>query len=202
MLFERIGLVLVFTMTMTVARSRPYVSLEDFLEMEPEEGTWLEWCAGIVSAMSGGTPAHSRLCMRVGVALAGILGDECTIFDSKVDIWVEAAQFYGQADVSVVCGALHTHTVKKKDKTLGEAITNPVVIVEVLSPSTEARDRGEKFAAYKLISSLKEYVLVSQNERRIEVRRREEGGWSTEFGVAGETLRVHGHDIAVDAIYG
>ncbi len=61
--------------------------------------------------------------------------DDCAVFDAKADIWVEAAAFYGQADASVVCGALHTHTVKRKGKTLGEAITNPVVIVELLSSS-------------------------------------------------------------------
>src|SRR5262252_625763 len=99
---------------MTVARSQPYVSLEEFLEMEAEPGTWLEWCAGLVYAMSGGSPEHSRLCVRISSLFLSRFGDECSIFDSKVDLWIEAAQFYGQADVSVVCGALHTHTVKRK----------------------------------------------------------------------------------------
>lgn len=129
------------------------------------------------------------------------LGHDSTIFDSKVDIWVEAAQFYGQADVSVVCGAIHSHTVKKNGKVLGEAITNPQIIVEVLSPSTAARDRGEKFEAYKQALSLKEYVLVSQDERRVEVRRRDERGWSVDVAGPGDTLRIHGHDISVDTIY-
>jgi Uma2 family endonuclease len=92
--------------------------------------------------------------------------------------------------------------VSRNDKTLAEAITNPHVIVEVLSPSTEARDRGEKFAAYKQITALEEYVLVSQDERRIEVRRRGARGWSADIATAGQTIRIHGHDIAVDVIYG
>src|SRR5262249_10809170 len=138
---------------MSVAASRPYVPLEDFLEMEPEEGTWLEWCAGLVYAMSRGSPEHSRLCARLIATLSQLVEADCTVFDSKADLWVEAAAFYGQADVSIVCGALHTHMVKKSGKTLGEAITNPVVIVEVLSSSTESRDRGEKFEVYKHISS-------------------------------------------------
>ena len=170
--------------------------------MEADEGTWLEWCAGLVYAMSGGSPEHSRLCARVIAALAPLMAEDCTLFDSKADIWVEVAEFYGQADASVVCGALHTHTVKRKDKTLGEAITNPVVVVEVLSPSTEARDRGEKFEAYKQIASLKDYVLVSQDERRIEVRRRGERGWSCDVAGTGGTIEIHGHEILVDAIYG
>jgi Uma2 family endonuclease len=187
---------------MSVALSRPSVSLEDFLAMEPEEGTWLEWCAGLVYAMSGGSPEHSRLCARVIAALAPLMGEDCTIFDAKADIWIEAGEFYGQADVSVVCGAIHTHSVKRKEKVLGEALTNPVVIVEVLSPSTEPRDRGEKFEAYKHISTLKEYVLVSQGERRIEVRRRGDRGWSSTIACAGDVLEIHGHSVAVDGIYG
>jgi Uma2 family endonuclease len=92
--------------------------------------------------------------------------------------------------------------VKKGDKTFGEAITNPVVLVEVLSPSTETRDRGEKFEAYKWISSLKEYVLVSRDERRIEVRRRGERGWSVDVATAGQSVKIHGHLISVDTVYG
>jgi Uma2 family endonuclease len=186
----------------TSAQSTPYVSLEEFLELEPAEGSWLEWSGGLVYAMSGGSPMHSKLAaMIIGVLLSRV-GADCTVFDSKVDIWVERAEFYGQANVSVVCGPLHVHRVSRNDKTLGEAITNPKVIVEVLSPSTEARDRGEKFAAYKQITALEEYVLVSQDERRIEVRRRGPRGWSADIATAGQTIRIHGHDIAVDAIYG
>lgn len=170
--------------------------------MEPEAGTWLEWCAGIVYSMSGGGPEHSRLCARVIGALITKLGDDCTTFDSKVDLWIAAAEFYGQADVTVVCGALHTHTVRRKDKVLGEAITNPSLLVEVLSPSTESRDRGEKFEAYKQAGSLKEYVLVSQDERRIEVRRRGERGWSIDVAGPGDAIRIHGLDIDVDTLYG
>ena len=170
--------------------------------MGPEEGTWLEWCAGLVYAISGGSPEHSRLAARVVATLSRELGDEeCTVFDSKADIWIEAAAFYGQADASVVCGALHTHTVKRKGKTLGEAITNPVIIVEVLSPSTELRDH-EKFEAYKLIPSVEEVVFVSQEERRIEVRRRGAKGWSCDVSGPDESMRVHGLEIPVAAIYG
>lgn len=170
--------------------------------MEPAEGAWLEWSGGLVYAMSGGTPMHSKLSATVIVALSARVGSDCTVFDSKVDIWVERAEFYGQADVSVVCGPLHVHKVTRRDKTLGEAITNPQIIVEVLSPSTEARDRGEKFAAYKQITALEEYVLVPQDERRIDVRRRGPRGWSSDTAEAGQTIRIHGRDIPVDAIYG
>jgi Uma2 family endonuclease len=187
---------------MTFAQSQPYVPLEEFLEMVPEPFMKLEWCAGVVYAMSGGSPEHARLCARVATVLSQLLGQDCTLYGSNADLWVDAVEFYGQADASIVCGALHTHVVKKGDKTFGEAITNPVVLVEVLSPSTETRDRGEKFEAYKWISSLKEYVLVSQDERRIEVRRRGERGWSVDVAAAGQSVKIHGHLISVDAVYG
>ncbi|MBX3228384.1 MAG: Uma2 family endonuclease [Labilithrix sp.] len=185
---------------MTVARSQPYVPLEDFLEMEPEPGTWREWCAGIVYSMGGGGPEHSRLGARLGSLLMLRLGAD--VFGSNADIWVDAAQFYGQADASVVCGALRTYTVKRRNKILGEAITNPEIIVEVLSPSTATRDLGVKFEAYKQLTSLREYVLVSQDERRIEIRRRDKRGWSIETAGPGETIVLHGIELAVDEIYG
>ena len=72
----------------------------------------------------------------------------------------------------------------------------------MLSPSTEVRDRGEKFEAYKLIATLKEYVLVSQNERRVEVRRRGERGWSCDVAGAGDTIRIHGREVTLAEIYG
>lgn len=169
--------------------------------MEPEPGTWLEWSGGLIHAMSGGSPAHSRLCAKVILALGPGLGADCTVFDATADIWVEAAAFYGQADASIVCGALHTHVVTKKGRKLGEAITNPVVIVEVLSPSTETRDRGEKFGAYKLIATLKEYVLVSQDERRVEVRRRVPQGWSIELAGPDDSVTIHGQAFAVRQLY-
>ena len=124
------------------------------------------------------------------------------MYDAQADLWVEAAQFYGRADASIVCGALHTHTVKRQGNILGEAITNPVLIIEVLSPSTEARDRGEKFEAYKQMASLKEYVLVSQHERRVEVRRRGERGWSVDVATSSMAVQMHGHALDVDSIYG
>ena len=186
---------------MNALRSRPFVPLDAFLELDSEPGTRLEWCAGFVHAMSGGSPAHSRLGARVIVLLSALEGEDCTVFDANADLWVEAAQFYGQADASVVCGAVHTHKVTKKEKPLGEAVTNPVIVVEVLSPSSEVRDRGEKFAAYKQIPSLREYVLVAQDERRVEIRRRGEHGWSSEIAVAGEAFLLHGREVLVDAIY-
>lgn len=94
-------------------------------------------------------------------------------------------------------------SIPNNGKSLGEAITNPTVIAEVLSESTERYDRDGKFNAYKQLASLRAYVLVSQDERRVEVYRRDEGGrWSVEVADAGGRIDVHGAAIAVDDVYG
>jgi len=80
-------------------------------------------------------------------------------------------------------------------------VTNPGVVVEVLSRSTEGRDRNERFLLFQQLDSLEEYVLISQDERRIEIRRRTGHEWTSEIRGAGEAIRIHGHHIAVDAIH-
>jgi Uma2 family endonuclease len=99
------------------------------------------------------------------------------------------------------CAARSSPAKDKNGKSLGEAITNPSVVVEVLSRSTEQRDRNERFLVFQQLDSLEEYVLVSQDERRIEVRRRSGRDRTSEVRVAGQTVRIHGSDIAVDASY-
>ncbi len=97
-----------------------------------------------------------------------------------------------------MCGPLVTYRVAK----LGEAIINPTLVVEVLSESTEKYDRGEKFSHYMKLPSLQEYVLVAQDERRIEVfRRPERGHWAFEVATAGQSLLLHGQPISIDAVY-
>lgn len=122
--------------------------------------------------------------------------DEYLALESSSDVKHE------YADASIVCGAILTRGAKDRNcQSLGEAITNPRVVVEVLSKSTEQRDRNERFALFQQLESLEEYVLVSQDERRIEVRRRNGKNWFAETRGAGEMVRVHSLEIAVDAIY-
>jgi Uma2 family endonuclease len=89
----------------------------------------------------------------------------------------------------------------KNGKSIGEAIVNPTLIVEVLSDTTERYDRDGKFEAYKKLPSFDEYVLVSQGERRVEVRTRQGQEWTTQVGEAGQTVRIRGREFAVSAVY-
>jgi Uma2 family endonuclease len=118
-------------------------------------------------------------------------------------LYIEAATLSTYGDASVVCGTLETKTVRKNGRSLGEAITNPTIVIEVLSETTERCDRDAKFAAYKRLPSMREYVLVAQDERRIEVYRIDrDGEWSCETAGPGAYVVIHDAKIAVDAVYG
>lgn len=184
---------------MAVVSPTPLISFEAFLEAEEKSDTRHEWLDGVVYAMSRGTPEHARLTAAIAAELRSALRGECVVYGSEAMLYVPETKFATYADATVVCGPLATHRVAK----LGEAILNPTILVEVLSASTETYDRGEKFAHYMKIPSLEEYVLVSQDERRIEVfRRPDRGHWGFESAKAGETLLLHGKALSVDAVYG
>lgn len=185
------------------AASPSRVSFEDYLTSEvPESDTKHEWCDGVVYAMSRGTPEHGRLTMRIGRILGNVLGSACEVYSPDTMLYVEAARLATYADAFVVCGALETKVVRRNGRSLGEAVTNPTIVVEVLSEATERYDRDGKFQAYKALPSLSEYVLIAQDERRVEVYRRgQDGGWSCESGGAGEGVTIHGVRIAVDDVY-
>jgi len=178
----------------------PMTPFDAYLEMESKSDLKHEWINGLVYAMSRGTPEHGRLSAAVIRALPQT--DECRVYSSDTLLYVEKAERSTYADASIVCGAILTRGAKDKNgKSLGEAITNPRVIVEVLSKSTEARDKNERFVVFQQLDSLEQYVLISQDERRVEIRARVGRNWSSEIKVGGETVRIHGHDIAVDALY-
>jgi Uma2 family endonuclease len=183
---------------------KPYVSYAEYLELEQKAGKKLEWLDGVVYdmeelGMAGGTPDHAGLMMAVGASLVRQLaGKRCRVFSADLKVRVQATGLSTYPDVSVVCRRLE---VDPEDK---NAAINPVVIVEVLSDSSEAYDRGEKFAHYRRIPSLQEYVLVSQRSPQIEVfRKNESGKWMFEEAGSGETasLTSIACALSVDEVY-
>ncbi|MBX3250017.1 MAG: Uma2 family endonuclease [Myxococcales bacterium] len=146
----------------------------DYLAFERASDTKHEYANGLVYAMAGGTPQHGRLAMRLGRLIGnGLSGRPCDTFSSDVRVRVEATGRSTYPDLSVVCGPRVAATDDP------DSLTNPVLIAEVLSESTEAGDRGEKWAHYQRLASLKEYVLVSQLDAHVEVfRRRDDGEWT------------------------
>ena len=176
------------------------MSYAEYLELERSTGIRHEWLRGEVWAMAGGTPDHSGIASNViqelGLALRG---RPCRVYTSDLKIRIDAIDRDTYPDVAVVRGKREVSTTDPN------AVTNPIVIVEVLSDSTEADDRGEKFAHYRRIESLRAYVLVSQRDRRVEVFQRDDttGRWSFEEHAAGArvALRAIDVEIDVDALY-
>lgn len=171
----------------------------EFVAQERARDTKHELVNGEVFAMAGGTIEHGRLASNVTISLgAQLRGRPCSLFSSDVMIHVLATGLATYPDLSVVCGAL------ERDPEDANTIVNPIVLVEVLSDSTEAYDRGEKFAHYRRIPSLREYVLVSQDEPRIEVfRRGEDGIWSLHEAGAKERVKLASItcELSVDDVY-
>jgi Uma2 family endonuclease len=158
----------------------------EYLAAEAKSDTKHEWLNGEVFAMAGGTPEHAGLAASVIGELRLALRDRpCRVFSSDLRVKVQATGLATYPDASIACGKLET------DPEDAQAVVNPIVLVEVLSDSTEAYDRGEKFAHYRRILSLREYVIVSQREPRIEVHRRNEAGrWELYEAGAGESIEL------------
>jgi len=172
----------------------------EYLEQERTSDVKHELVNGEIFAMAGGTIEHGRLASRIAIALGAQLeGRPCDTFSADVRVRVLATGLATYPDLSIVCGQM------ERDPEDANTIVNPIVLVEVLSNSTEGYDRGEKFAHYQHLSSLKEYVLASQHGPRIEVFRRNDDGksWTLYIAKAGETasLTSIGCELAVDRIY-
>ncbi len=156
-----------------------YISPEEYLEREREAETRSEYVRGETFAMAGASIRHaiiiSNLVLEIGAQLRT---RNCNVFSTDLRLAVNPAGMYTYPDVMVVCG--DPVTIDKHNDT----IVNPVVIVEVLSDSTKNYDRGQKFQYYRMLSSLKEYVTVAQDEIHLERHIRGNAGeWIlTEFG--------------------
>jgi Uma2 family endonuclease len=138
-------------------------TLEEYLELEKNSEERYEFFDGEVFAMSGGSPDHARLSGGVYALLDRELEDgDCEAFNSEMRIKVPTALPYRYPDVSVVCG----EPVFEELDGL-QMLVNPILIVEVLSPSTVAYDLGEKFTAYQSIETFREYLLVSQDRPHV-----------------------------------
>jgi len=149
------------------------MSLEEYLALDRQADVKHEYVAGAAHAMAGGTIEHAAIAGNVIGHLRTVLrAKPCQILTSDARVAVEATGLRTYPDVSVVCGE-----VSRADE--GLSVTNPIVILEVLSESTADWDRGGKFAHYRRIASLREYVVIAQDERFVEHHvRGEEGLWT------------------------
>jgi len=184
---------------MGLAAHRHAYTFAEYLDLEGSSNVKHEFLEGAIYAMAGGTPRHAALTLAVAASLFnGLRGGSCRAFSSDLRIRVLASGFAGYPDVTVVCGAL------EHDPASESTVTNPKLLVEVLSTSTQAFDLGEKFEHYKRIPTLQSVVYVWQDEIRVELRTRgSDGSWQSRTFQTGETIPLAdiGCHLSVDEIY-
>jgi Uma2 family endonuclease len=170
------------------------MSVEDYLAWERAEVEKHEYFDGEVFAMAGGSPRHNRLCTSVTAVLVNGVQATCNVFSSDQRLRTRENR-YVYADIVVVCGALEIEH--------SDVITNPMIVVEVLSQSTEQYDRGLKWDGYQSLTSLTDYVLVSQDRAHIEhFGRSPTGGWTYTAVSAGQSLTLtNGVVLEVDKLF-
>lgn len=184
---------------MTPAESSQRATYTEYVQADEKSDDRLEYYDGVIVAMASGTPEHAALSAAFIVALGNALeGKPCRVFSADLRVHIDATRSSVHPDLSVVCGEMRTSSIDPL------AVTNPVLVVEILSPSTEGHDQGPKASHYRRIESLREYVLVSQHERLVEVyRRNEHERWELFEYREGSTIELASIDarLAVDALY-
>ena len=167
----------------TARRLRAY-SYEQYLRALSDSHIKLEFFEGEIYAMAGGTPSHALLGAKIISLLQRALPKGCSVFTSDLKVLIETADLATFPDASMVCGPLAT---APKD---ANALTNPMLVVEVTSPSTENYDRTEKVRSYQQLPSLSAILIVSHRARRVTLLQRSEGGWEEIDFRGGETAVV------------
>ncbi len=181
-----------------VAPSRHRYTLQDDLAVEEMSAVRHEYLDGEVFAMAGGTPEHAALSAAALVLLGERLrGGPCRPSSSDLRIRIVATGLATYPDAAVICGE------SVRDATSPTHVTNPSIIVEVLSPGTSDYDRGEKREHDQQIVSLRDYVLVAQDRREVEVFARTDAGWVHEIHRGGDmvTLTAAAVRFTVDELY-
>ena len=157
---------------MSTLTAQTHLTSEEYLAWERKQPFKNEYHNGQIVAMSGASRSHNRITVDITIQLGNqLMNSECEVFASEMRVRTSPGISYFYPDVIVVCGE-----PRFEDDTF-DTLLNPILVVEVLSPSTAAFDRGEKFEHYKQIASLQEYILVSQNNVRVEHYRRQGSQW-------------------------
>lgn len=176
------------------------LTYQDYLDLEASTGVRHEFLDGVAVAMAGGSIRHAMLqtdlAFHMQMSLRG--AGACRAVGSELKVRSLTLDFASYPDLSVVCGPVVPHPNDP------HAMTNPRLLAEVLSPSTEGYDRGDKFDHYRSIATLEHYVLVSTNVTRVELfSRQPDATWTLRVFGPGQALVVEdmGIEVAVDDLY-
>jgi Uma2 family endonuclease len=159
------------------------MSVEDYLILNRNSKDMrYEYLDGDVRLLAGGSPDHSIIIANLTAAIKGPLkGRQCRVYNSDVQLKLTEKR-YVYPDITISCD--------ERDRNQKETIHYPIVVVEVLSPTTEAIDRGKKAAYYRACPTIKEYMMVDAEEVFVEVHRLEEGRWTINNFEPGDTIRL------------
>lgn len=182
---------------MSQTARRLHYTYAEYLALEEESSVRHEYLEGEIYGMAGGSPDHAALAAVVIRLVGSQLQRECRVFTSDLRVRVPGSGLSTYADAAVVCG----RTQRATDDAL--AVVNPVVLVDVTSPSTEEYDRGEKLRHYMRLPSVREILIVSHREPRLTLHRREEPGWIESSAASGQTLELRSVAVRVslDDVY-
>ena len=162
---------------MATSAAQTYLTPEEYITLERKaipdvETVRSEYVKGKIVAMSGASFAHNLITANISAGLHARLRDSgCVAIANEMRVSTPSTSSYFYPDVVVVCEE------PRFEDDVFDILLNPIILVEVLSPSTEAYDRGEKFIHYRQIESLQEYILVAQDKICVEIFRRQENNW-------------------------
>jgi Uma2 family endonuclease len=182
-----------------------YISPQEYLAIERASDTKHEYFKGEVFAMSGASPAHNDIAYNINRLVAPFLhGRGCKLYGSDFRIYIPENLLFTYPDFSVVCGKAETTDIYTDN------LTNPAVLIEILSKSTKDYDRGTKFTLYRSIKTLKEYILIDSTSVSVEIfTRQEDNSWtltefkrlSDSFTITTISLTLHLKDIYEDVSF-
>ena len=184
---------------MSSVAARTYLTPEEYIAAERKATLKSEYLSGEIVAMSGASDAHNLITMNVSAGLYNQLAERgCRVYASNMRVGIGAGVSYFYPDIAVTCDKPHF------EDDAFDTLINPQVIVEVLSTSTESYDRGEKFARYRQLESLREYILISQDQVMVEHYLRQGTQWIlSEFRALENVLSLTsiGAELSLNHIY-
>ena len=167
--------------TLRLSRRATYA---DYLAAEQNSHCRHEYIDGVIVAMAGKSDEHNALTNKLAIVLGTRLTGNCRSYSSDQRFWIAARGRGRYADGSIICGPPE-HPAHDD-----QATTNPTIVLEVLSPSTEGDDDGDKRSDFQSLASLRAYVLVAQDERRVKVYRRDGNAWTVTSHRDGESFEL------------
>jgi Uma2 family endonuclease len=169
----------------------------DYLTAEQTSEYRHEFFDGVIVAMAGGSDEHNAIAAQLTIVLGSRARGNCRYYTADQRFWIESRRRGRYADGSIICGA------PEHPGHDDQATVNPTVVIEVLSPTSEGSDDGEKRTDFQSLASLQAYMLVAQDQRRVKVYRREGGAWRVDTYGDGDhfELPTLSSPVAVAEVY-